>query len=64
MTTNDDEPVDEFSERIETLEIILQNYYDDKFLKILELDCKPGSRKGGELKMSKINYLKSYKKLF
>lgn len=49
MTTNDDEPVDEFSERVDTLEIILQNYYDDKFLKISKIDCKPGSRKGGEL---------------
>jgi hypothetical protein len=58
MTTNDDEPVDEFSERIETLEIILQNYHDDKFLKILDIDCKPGSRKGGEIKMKIKKYLK------
>lgn len=50
MTTNDEESVVEFSERIETLEKILRKYYDDECLKILAIDCKPGSRKGGEKK--------------
>lgn len=39
--------IDMFSERIETVEKILQNYYSDQFLKVISIKCVPGSRQGG-----------------
>ena len=38
--------VNEFCERIETIQKILRYYHDDKHLKVKELECTEGSKDG------------------
>jgi hypothetical protein len=37
------------SESVNTIEQILQNYYNDKLIRVLEMSCNAGSQEGGLL---------------